>query len=297
MAKTKELRTLQSDAARLRTTLDGKMEELKNLQKEFLQRRDALGPASSEADRRFFSDLQEQGRSQKKDVEDDHRKYKAIWETWQLTREHQDEMAHELADRCGADLPGIVNIARGCNKTDVLRCTGDADWDGLDSMWHAADPLEQQVDEYLLNNLPDPAVFQKLKNEEAHTRERRHAYVERSGLSAQEQQDLSRLCEEYQQIRQSLERIRTDYFGNDIAYQKLLLLREVLTICENAAVRWWSDYDVELEEWTGYPIQRDLPSVEDMTETQFRDEVAWVQAHPLYKYDGSLKGSVNMAMR
>ncbi|KAK5215321.1 hypothetical protein LTR72_011615 [Exophiala xenobiotica] len=282
MAKTKELRTLQSDAARLRTTLDGKMEELKNLQKEFLQRRDALGPASSEADRRFFSDLQEQGRSQKKDVEDDHRKYKAIWETWQLTREHQDEMAHELADRCGADLPGIVNIARGCNKSAISQ---------------KIRTYAPHVDEYLLNNLPDPAVFQKLKNEEAHTRERRHAYVERSGLSAQEQQDLSRLCEEYQQIRQSLERIRTDYFGNDIAYQKLLLLREVLTICENAAVRWWSDYDVELEEWTGYPIQRDLPSVEDMTETQFRDEVAWVQAHPLYKYDGSLKGSVNMAMR
>ncbi|KAK5202727.1 hypothetical protein LTR47_011297 [Exophiala xenobiotica] len=150
-------------------------------------------------------------------------------------------------------------------------------------------PLEQQVDEYLLNNLPDPAVFHKLKNEEAHTQERQQAYFERSGLSAQERHDLSRLCEEYQQIRQSLERIRTHYFGNDIAYQELLLLREVLTICENAAVRWWSDYDVELEEWTGYPTQRDLPSVEDMTETQFRDAVAWVQAHPLYKYDGSLK--------
>ena len=45
------------------------------------------------------------------------------------------------------------------------------------------------------------------------------------------------------------------------------------------------EHDVELNEWTGYPIQ---PNVEDMTEAQFSDAVVWVQTHSFYKYDGTL---------
>jgi len=48
---------------------------------------------------------------------------------------------------------------------------------------------------------------------------------------------------------------------------------------------------LSFEERTGYPTQRSLQGVEDMTETQYRDVVAWVQAHPFYKYEGSLSSS------
>jgi hypothetical protein len=96
---------------------------------------------------------------------------------------------------------------------------------------------------------------------------------------------------ERQVIRKSIERLRSTNFRDHPGFQELLLHREVLTRCEKALRRWWSEYDVHLEELTGYPVQRGLPSVDQMTEEQFRNAVAWVHAHPLYKYENLLASS------
>ena len=279
MAKTRELRTLQSDADHLRTNLHNKVMRSKSTQEVFLQRRDALSQASSDADRLFVSQLQNRGRSQTKDVEDARRRYEVMRKSIQEKFEEKEDIAYKLVDlvldRFAQDCERCVRLQQVCNvpanshvcttcRTDVVRCTGDADWDGFDLMWNAADPLDQQVDEFLLNNLSDLATFQKLKNDEASAWALLQPYSDRSGLSAQERQELSRLSEERQQMRKSLELIRANSFYDDIAYQELLSLREVLTICGNAASRWWSDYDDELNKWTGYPTQRSLPSVEDI---------------------------------
>ncbi|KEF50819.1 uncharacterized protein A1O9_13132, partial [Exophiala aquamarina CBS 119918] len=294
MVKTRELRTLQSDADHLRTILTGKAIKLKSTQEVFLQRRDSLGPASNEADRLLVSQLQQQGRSQRKDIEDDRRKYETMRKSIQEKLEEKEDIAHKLADlvldrfaqdceRCGelqqvCNFPENSHLCTTCT-TDVVRCTGDADWDDLDLMWNAADPLDQQVDDFLLKNLPDPAIFQKLKDNEASTGATLKQYFDRSGLSAQEREESSRLGNQRQQIRDSLEQIRAASFCDNVTYQELLSLRVVLTIAGNAAMRWWSDYDVELEERTGYPTQRRLPSVGDMTDKQYSDAVAWVRAH------------------
>jgi hypothetical protein len=277
--------------------------KLKGTQEVFVQRKHALNQSSSDADRLFLSQLQEQGQSQSKDVEDDKKRYENMSESIQEMISEKEDMAHALADlvldRFAEDCERCVQLQQDCNfptdshiytncRTAVVRCTGDLDWNGLDLMWNAGDPLDQQVDEYLLNNLSDPAMFRDLKSDEARSWMLIQPFLGRSGLSTQEHHESSRLSKERQQMRKSLEQIRANNFDDDTAYQELLSLREVLIICANAASRWWSEYDVELEEWTGYPTQRSLPGVEDMTEAQFRAAVAWVHAHPLYKYNGCL---------
>ncbi|KIW87202.1 uncharacterized protein Z519_12104 [Cladophialophora bantiana CBS 173.52] len=293
MDKIRELRTLRSDAEHLRIVLNDKVIKLKSTQEVFVQHKYALNQASSDADRLFLSQLQKQGRSQSKDVEDDKKKYEIMGELIQKKLREKEDMAHALADleldRFAQDCEHCTRLQQVCNfptnlricttcRTAVVRCTGGLDWDSFYLMWNAVDPLDQQIDEYLLNNLSDPATFQELKSDEARAWMLLQPYFGRSGLSTQEQQESSHLSKERQQIRKSLEQIRTSSFNDDTTYQELLSLREVLTICANTASRWWSEYDVELEEWTGYPTQRGLPDVEDMTEAQFRAAVAWVHA-------------------
>jgi hypothetical protein len=74
---------------------------------------------------------------------------------------------------------------------------------------------------------------------------------------------------------------------NDVASQELLSLRESAHYCGHAASRWWTEYDVELTEWTGYPIQRNQSDVREMTEAEVLTAVIWVRAQPLFNYDGS----------
>ncbi|OQU95658.1 hypothetical protein CLAIMM_01840 [Cladophialophora immunda] len=302
VGKTRELR-LQSDAEHLRVVLNEKIIKSKSMQEVFVQRKHALNQASSDADRLFLSQLQKQGEPQSKDVGDDKEKYEIIGESIQKKLREKEDMAHALADlvldRFAQDCERCVQLQQDCNfptdshicttcRTAVVRCTGDLDWNGLDLMWNAGDPLDQQVDEYLQNNLSDPVMFRDLKSNEARSWMLLQPFLGRSGLSTQEHRESSRLSKERQQMRKSLEQIRNSSFNDDTTYQELLSLREVLTICANAASRWWSEYNVELEEWTGYPTQRGLPDVEDMTEAQFPAAVAWVHGHPLYQYDGSL---------
>jgi hypothetical protein len=239
-------------------------------------------------------------------------KYETTRKSIQKKLEVKEDIAQKLADlildRFAQDCKRCEELLQVCNFPEnshmcssctagVLRCPGDADWDDLDLMWHATDPIHQQVDEFLLNNLLEPTTFQRLRSDEANTWALLQPYSDRSDLSVQEQEESSRLSQERQQIRKSVERIRADSFCDDITYQELLSSREVLTICGNAASRWWSDYEVEQNERTGHPMQRGLPDVEDMTDTQYRDAVAWVQTHPFYKYDGSLSSSREAAIK
>ena len=299
--KARELRNLRSDAEHLRMTLHNTMEQLKSTHELFMRRRNQLSPTSSEADRLSLSRLQNQGTSLTKDYEDGRIEHQTMREAMQAKLEEKEDTAHGLADlvldRFTQDCARCVELQQACSfledshictacTTDVVRCTGDADWNDLDLMWNVADPLDEQVDAFLLNNLPDPGIFQKLKSDEASAWTLQQRYSDREGLSAQERQESSHLSKKRQQIRLSLEQIRLDSFCDDVAYQELLSLREVLTICGKAAMRWWDEYHVELEELTGYPAQRKLPSVDDMTDTQYREAVAWVRTHPFYKYDG-----------
>ena len=44
-------------------------------------------------------------------------------------------------------------------------------------------------------------------------------------------------------------------------------------------MRWWGEYDDELDEMAGYPNRRNLPDPDQMTEGQFRDSVLWARTH------------------
>ena len=144
------------------------------------------------------------------------------------------------------------------------------------------------MDDFLLEHLADASEFKRLKTEEQRLLALEESYFGKSGLTTEEQQKHSQLHTQRLEIRESLERIRSNNLWDMPEYQQSWSLREVLSICEIASTRWWSDYDTELNELTGYPRQRNLPDADQMTEEQFRNAVAWVQDHPYYKYDGSL---------
>jgi len=303
IAVTTELRNLQRDADSLRATLTTRHAELQSTYRELVQRKNGLSAASSQADKINFSQLQEMARTMKMDFDQEKGRFERLHKAGQEKREQKEGLAHELADlimdRFAQDCDRCTDLQQACTFPEkshfcaactnaVVRCSGDADWQDNDLLWHAADPVSQQVDDFLLENLADASEFKRLKTEEQRLWALEQPYFGRSGLTTEEQQEHSHLHARRLEVRESLEQVRSNKFWDVPDYQQLWSLREVLSICETISMRWWSDYDTELNELTGYPRQRNLPDADQMTEEQFRNAVAWVQAHPYYKYDGSL---------
>lgn len=303
MSVTSELRNLQRDADSLRTILVIKDSDLHSMFKELLQRKNSLSATSSAADKIDFSQLQEKARSMKMDFDQDKSRFEQLRVAVSEQRKQKETLAHELADlimdRFAQDCDRCTDRQQACTFPEnshfciactdaVVRCSGDADWQDNDLLWHAADPIRKQVDDFLLEHLADASEFKRLKTEEQRLLALEESYFGRSGLTTEEQQKHSQLHTQRLEIRESLERIRSNNLWDMPEYQQLWSLREVLSICEIASTRWWSDYDTELNEVTGYPLQRNLPDADQMTEEQFRNAVAWVQDHPYYQYDGSL---------
>lgn len=183
-------------------------------------------------------------------------------------RKQKETLAHELADlimdRFAQDCDRCTDRQQACTFPEdshfciactdaVVRCSGDADWQDNDLLWHAADPIRKQVDDFLLEHLADASEFKRLKTEEQRLLALEEFYFGRSGLTTEEQQKHSQLLTQHLEVRESLERIRSNNLWDMPEYQQLWSLREVLSICEIASMRWWSDYDTELNELTGYP--------------------------------------------
>ena len=218
-------------------------------------------------------------------------------------RKQKKILAHELADlimnRFVQDCNWCTDWQQVCTfpenlhfcivYTDaVIWCSEDADWQDNNLLWHTADFIRKQMDDFLLEHLADTSEFKRLKIEEQRLLVLKESYFGRSGLITEEQQKHSQLCTLCLEVWELLESIRFNNLWDIPEYQQLWLLWEVLLICKKASMRWWSDYDVELKELTGYSWQRNLPDADQMTEKQFQNAVVWVQDHLNYKYDGSL---------
>lgn len=305
MIITKEWRNIQRDANSLQVTLSTICLELQSMCKELVQQRCMLSDTSPEVDMNGCSQLEERIRATKMSFNDGRREYEELQEAAKEKSRQKQHVEHELADsilkrfeqdcdRCieldlqqPCTFPENSQCCTACTAA-VVRCSGGVNWQQNDVLWHAADSYRHQLDEYLLEKLADASEFRRLSTEEQKLWVLERPYLDRSGLTIEEREVSSQLHTRRLEVRRSLEQIRANSFWDTPDYQRLWSLYEVMTICGTSATRRWNDYDVELNELTGYPQGRNLPAADEMTEEQFRTAVAWVKAHPYYNYDDSL---------
>lgn len=305
MLVTGELRHLLRDVNSLRARLIAQESELQNIARKIVRCRDGLNDTSSEAEKISLIQLQEKARAIKTSFDQDKGRHEELQKTVQEKGKQEEHQKHELADlilkrfeqdcdRCvelglpqPCTFPENSHCCVACTDAAV-RCSGDVDWQRNDLLWHAGDPIRQQLDEFLLEKLADASEFKGLMHEEQRLLTLEQPYLDMSRLTTEEREESSRLHTRRLEVRRSLEQTRANSFWDLPEYQQLWSLYEVLSICEIKATRRWSDYDEELNELTGYPRGRNLPAADEMTEEEFRTAVAWVKAHPYYEYDDSL---------
>lgn len=305
MLATREWRDLSRDLDSLRARLMTTNSELQSLAQKFAQHKDSLNNTSSDADKNVLIQLREKGKTLKTSFDlgkESHEQLrKALQERGEREEELKDELAESILERFEQECDRCVklNLQQTCTFPEnshccttctaaTVRCSGDVNWRHNDLLWHAADPLRQQLDAFLLKQLADASEFKNLTGEEQRLWTLEQPCFNRSGLTTEERNESSRLHIRRLEVRRLRQQIRADSFWDSPEYQRLWSLYQVLSICEVRAMRRWSDYDVELNELTGYPQGRNLPSADEMSEDQFRTAVAWVKAHPYYKYDDSL---------
>lgn len=210
MSVTSELRNLQRDADSLRTILVIKDSDLHSMFKELLQCKNSLSATSGAADKIDFSHLQEKARSMKMDLDQDKSRFEQLRVAVSEKRKQKETLAHELADlimdrfaqhcdRCtdrqqACTFPENLHFCITCTDA-VVRCSVDADWQDNDLLWHAADPIRKQVDDFLLEHLADASELLALEE----------SYFGRSGLTSEEQQKHSQLHTQRLEVRESLE--------------------------------------------------------------------------------------------